>query len=106
MPEPTTETGRSGRDPADVITEALFGWTNVLGAEAGRAVLDALRAEYGDGMWGWPINGLVIPVPVETAAERERRRLDQRTVREGPNGPPPPGYTYRAGIFPPRVRHG
>lgn len=98
------------RDPADVITAAIQDVLEVdppgVAARAASAVLDALRAEYGDGMWGWPIDGNVIPVPVETAAERERRRLDQRTVKEGPNGPPPPGYTYRAGIYPPRVRHG
>ena len=104
MPEP--------RDPVDVITDALVMADEAPDldrfdhAEAAHAVLDALRAEYGNGMWGWPIDGLVIPVPEETAAERERRRLDQRTVKEGPNGPPPPGYTYRAGIYPPRVRHG
>lgn len=49
---------------------------------------------------------------VQVAAERVLARLtgaahDARPQRaEGPNREPPPGFPYRAGIDPPRVRHG
>lgn len=49
---------------AHVIAEAMFGWTNVLGVETGRAVVDALAAA-----------GLLRAAPTDAAIEHVAARL-------------------------------